>query len=271
MTKIKVLILKEWSEVFRNKLVLTMMILTPLLFALLPTISIVAMNGIEQADQPAINLDDAGEYYDIPEYFIESCGNLSGNACMQYFLVSQFLMLFMMIPVILPSTFASYSIVGEKTTHTLEPLLATPIKTVELLIGKILAAFIPAILATILSYGIFILSLLFTASGTGIIAQVLSPMWLGAIFGVGGLLSIAGVCVAIMISSRANDPRVAEQLSGFLVIPFVGLMLGQSFGIITINKIMVLWFILIAIVFDAILLYITTQFFDRETILTRWK
>jgi ABC-2 type transport system permease protein len=190
---------------------------------------------------------------------------------MQFFMVSQFLMLFMMIPVIIPSTFASYSIVGEKTTHTLEPLLATPIKTIELLFGKVLAAFIPAIVATLLSYGIFVISLLFTVPGTGIISQVLSPMWLGAIFGVGGLLSVAGVCIAIMISSRTNDPRVAEQLSGFLVIPFVGLMMAQSFGVITINQIMVLWFILIAIVLDAILLFIATQFFDRETILTRWK
>ncbi len=271
MTKIKTIILKEWSEVFRNKLVLSMIILIPLLFALIPTISIVAMNGIDQSDQPSINIDEAGEYYDIPDYFIESCGDLSGNACMQFFMVSQFLMLFMMIPVIIPSTFASYSIVGEKTTHTLEPLLATPIKTIELLFGKVLAAFIPAILATVLSYGIFVISLLFTVPGSGIIAQVLSPMWLGAIFGVGGLLSVAGVCIAIMISSRTNDPRVAEQLSGFLVIPFVGLMMAQSFGVITINQIMVLWFILIAIVLDAILLFIATQFFDRETILTRWK
>ena len=271
MNKIKAIVLKEWSEIFRNKLILSMVVLIPLLFALLPTITLASMNAIEDSGEPTISLDEAGEYYDLPEYFIDSCEGLSGEACMQYFMVTQFLMLFMMIPVIIPSTIASYSIVGEKTTRTLEPLLATPIKTIELLFGKILAAFIPAIIATFLSYGLFIVSLLFTSRGTGIIAQVLSPLWIAAIFGVGGSLSVAGVCIAVMISSRTNDPRVAEQLSGFLVLPFVGLMLAQSFGMIALNQQMVFWLILIALAADAVLLYFAIKLFDRETILTRWK
>src|SRR6185369_9700993 len=56
--------------------------------------------------------------------------------------------MFLLMPMILPSIIAAYSIVGEKTNHTLEPLLATPVKTWELLAGKMLASLIPSILLT---------------------------------------------------------------------------------------------------------------------------
>ena len=51
--------------------------------------------------------------------------------------------MFMLIPLFIPVNIAAYSIVGEKTTHSLEPLLATPISTGELLAGKNLASVIP--------------------------------------------------------------------------------------------------------------------------------
>ena len=60
--------------------------------------------------------------------------------CMQGFLVNEFLLLFLLIPLAVPVTIASYSIVGEKTTRALEPLLATPASTAEIILGKGLAA-----------------------------------------------------------------------------------------------------------------------------------
>ena len=48
---------------------------------------------------------------------------------------------------------------GEKTTRTLEPVLATPISVLELLLGKALAAVIPAVGATWISFLIFLLSI----------------------------------------------------------------------------------------------------------------
>ncbi len=79
--------------------------------------------------------------------------NISAGDCFQVFLVSQFMLLFMIIPLAIPVTISAYSIVGEKTTRSLEPLLATPITTAELLIGKSLASLIPAVVAT---YGAFL-------------------------------------------------------------------------------------------------------------------
>ena len=74
-----------------------------------------------------------------------------------------------------------------------------------------------------------------------------------------------------MISSRVNDPRVAEQISGIFVLPVVGLFIGQMTGLILINETFILWMAAALVVLDAILFYFAVQIFQRETILSRWK
>ena len=51
---------------------------------------------------------------------------------------------------------ASYSVVGEREQGTLEPVLTTPIRREELLIGKGLAAFLPAIVVSYAVFGLFL-------------------------------------------------------------------------------------------------------------------
>jgi ABC-2 type transport system permease protein len=181
------------------------------------------------------------------------------------------MLLFMLMPLAIPVTIASYSIVGEKTTRTLEPVLATPVKTLELLGGKALAAAIPAILATWGGFAIFAVGASILAVGPGVTQRLLDPLWLSAIFLVGPLLAVASVSVAVMVSSRANDPRVAEQLSMLVVIPLIGLFIGRMAGWFFLDQTMILWMAVALFVIDAGLLGFATQLFQRETILTRWK
>ena len=150
MKKIKTIIWKEWAEVFKNRLVIFTVIFLPLLLTAIPLGIIYSTRGTASATGASINSQ-------LPADVTQSmCPNgLSGADCFQVFMVSEFMMLFMLVPVAIPVTIAAYSIVGEKITHSLEPLLATPITTVELLVGKCLAAVIPAILATYAAFGIF--------------------------------------------------------------------------------------------------------------------
>ena len=74
-----------------------------------------------------------------------------------------------------------------------------------------------------------------------------------------------------MISSRATDPRVAEQVSAVFVLPIIGLFIAQSLGLIFINEQIILWMAVILFVLDIGMLAFATQLFQRETILTRWK
>jgi len=190
---------------------------------------------------------------------------------MMYYIVTQFLLLFMMIPVIIPMTIASYSIVGEKTTRTLEPLLVTPVTTLEILVGKGLAGIIPAVSATWIGYLLYAAGAYIMVDNPTVVSKLFDPLWMTAIFVVGPLLSVFGVSIAVMISSRVNDPRVAEQISGIFVLPVVGLFIGQTSGFILVNQQFILWMAGILLVLDSVLFYFATQIFQRETILSRWK
>jgi ABC-2 type transport system permease protein len=263
MDKIKVVIGKEWGEVFRNRLVLFSVAFLPILFTALPLIILNGMSG---------STDLAAEIpFDGPQSFTSSCQGLNGGECMEYFLASQFLLLYMILPIMIPVTIASYSIVGEKTTHTLEPVLATPITDIELLAGKALSAVIPALLATWGGFAIFLVGLNILGTSPAVISKLLSPVWLGAIFAVGPLLSISAVSLAVMVSSRVSDPRAAEQISALVVLPVLAIFIAQIAGLIYIDAQVVFWMVIALGVIDLALLYIAIQLFQRETILTRWK
>jgi ABC-2 type transport system permease protein len=263
MKKIWIVVRKEWAEVFRNRFVVFTVAFLPLILTAIPLVMLYFtrssgdVGGISMADLP-------GNYTDL-------CGAMQDTECAQYFLVSQFMLLFMLMPLAIPVTIASYSIVGEKTTRTLEPLLATPITTLQLLAGKGLAATIPAIVATWSGFALFAVGTHFLAAGPAVIARLLDPLWLMAIFVVGPELAAAAVSVAVMISSRVNDPRVAEQLSMLLIIPLLGLLFGQIAGLVFISRNLILWLALVLLVVDSGLIAFAIQLFQRETILTRWK
>jgi ABC-2 type transport system permease protein len=96
-------------------------------------------------------------------------------------------------------------------------------------------------------------------------------MWLIAVLVLGPLLAILSVNFSIMVSSRVNDPRVAEQLSAVVILPVLALFFGQIAGLIFINQQIILVFTGGMVVIDGIMIYLAVRLFQRETILTRWK
>ena len=62
------------------------------------------------------------------------------------------LLYLLLIPVFTPPTLAAYTIAGEREQGTLEPLLTTPLRQQEFIVGKAAAVMIPTLA---LSYGLF--------------------------------------------------------------------------------------------------------------------
>ncbi|TET83957.1 MAG: ABC transporter permease [Anaerolineales bacterium] len=263
MNKTWIIVRKDWAEVFKNRFVLFTVAFLPLILTALPLIILYATRST----------NDLGGFSsaDMPAGFAALCREMSGGECVQYFIVSQFMLLFMLIPMAIPVTIASYSIVGEKTTRTLEPVLATPVTTFELLAGKALAAAIPAVVVTWLGFAVFVVGTRVLSLSPNVVARLLDPLWLMAIFIVGPLLAVAAVSVTVMVSSRANDPRVAEQLSMLVIMPLLAALFGQITGLFFINQTLILWMAVGLVVIDSGLLALATHIFQRETILTRWK
>jgi ABC-2 type transport system permease protein len=265
MNKTTTIILKEWAEVFRNRMVIFTVAFLPLLMTAIPLAIIYSTRSASQA----VGTTFTG----LPSEATQGmCAEgLSGAECFQVFMVSQFMMMFMIIPVAIPVTMAAYSIVGEKTTRSLEPLLATPITTIELLAGKCLATVIPAVLATYASFGLFVLGAWLMAANKMLISALFDARWLIAVFIVGPLLALMAVAFSLMVSSRVNDPRAAEQLGMLVVLPVLAIFFLQMMGLIELGPVMILAAALALVVIDGVLLGIGVELFQRETILTRWK
>lgn len=265
MKHIRTIINKEWSEVFKNKLVLSVVLVMPILFSLLPLVMLGVTSSTSMLD---ISPEEAGL---PPELFTNLCGGMNAGECTQVYMLSQFMLFFVMMPLIIPTTIAAYSIVGEKTTRSLEPLLATPTSTIELLVGKCFAAVIPAVAATFVSFLIFNVGVLILGISSKVHAYVVSPTWLVGILLLGPVLSIISAMFAIFVSSRVNDPRVAEQIASVMIVPFMGVFLLSSFGVITLNLTSMVFAVIICAIVAGVLLYLGTLIFDRENILTKWK
>lgn len=263
MNKIQTIIRKEWSEVFKNKMVLFTVAFLPLLLTAIPLgiIYFTASSG-----------EFAGATGDMPDEFNAFCpSNFSGGDCFQVFIVSQFMIMFMIIPLAIPAAISSYSIVGEKVNRSLEPLLATPITTSELLIGKSLSAIIPALAATWTGFTIFIIGSWIMIANPEVIGNFLDGRWLIAIFIIGPLMALSAVSFSIIVSSRVNDPRVAEQVSMIIILPVLAAFFGQMAGIIVLNITFMLASVLVLGLVDVLLVYLSIRLFQRETIITRWK
>ncbi len=238
MRRLRVLLLKEWRESLRNKMVLFGVTLLPLFFVGISVYMLALGAGIG---------DPAGAI-------------VLFNTSLMYFLI---------LPTVIPLAIAVYSIVGEKEQTTLEPLLATPISDLELFLGKALASVIPAVLVDWLSFGLFLAATRIVVGAVPL--QAVTVPWLASIFGLSPLLALFSVGVTMLVSSRASDARAAYQFSSFAILPgLIPLIVYSSRQTLVDVRLVVLegGVLLVAC---SVVLYLAIRVFRREQILTRWK
>jgi ABC-2 type transport system permease protein len=173
-------------------------------------------------------------------------------------------------PVAAAMSIAAHSVVGEKQARTLEPLLATPITTFELLLAKILGAFLPALLLSLACFSLYLAAAALFAQ-PGVAGALLTPRPLGVLFLMGPMAALTSLTLAVCVSSRVNDSRSAQQLAVLVVLPITGLLVAQIAAgfVVTVPVILVITAVMAAA--NVVLIRLGVSLFDRETILTRWK
>jgi ABC-2 type transport system permease protein len=77
---------------------------------------------------------------------------------------------------------AAYSVVGERQQGTLEPVLTTPIRREELLLGKALAALLPSLAIAYVVYGLFLACVEIFAAPVVAAALIRAPDLLAQLF-----------------------------------------------------------------------------------------
>jgi len=253
---IGVILCKELLELRRSPVLLLSMISLPATVVAVP-VGLLAW-AVHAAPEQALAFIQ--EIYGVPA----SERAVAGLASV---LARNWLPMFLVLPIFLPIMLASQSIGGERERRTLEPLLAAPVSTLSIILGKSLAALLPALAITWLSAALFCL---------GIDAVAGHPIlpdsgWLFATFVLSPLFALFGNATAVVVSSRVLDPRAAQNLAATTVLPLLALLVVQLAGRIALGP--RFYFELAAGVAaaDVALVALAVRLFDRERLLTLWR
>lgn len=195
---------------------------------------------------------------------------LDPEGAIQAWIFQRFLILLVLTPVTGAMSVAAYAIIGEKTARTLEPLLATPITTFELLAAKVLGALVPGIVLVTGCFALYVAGVAFLAR-PDVFRTLLFPRALSVIFVLGPLASLAALQLAVCASSRVNDARSAQQIGALIILPISALLVAEFMGNVELTTRAVLLISAALALLNAGLMAIAVRLFDRESILTRWK
>ena len=135
------------------------------------------------------------------------------------------------IPVLVPAVLAAYSVVGERLQGTLEPVLASPIRREELLLGKALSAFVPSVAVAYAVFGLFVAVVELFAQPAVASALIQGPDLLAQLVFT-PLLAAWSIWVGIAVSARSSDPRTAAEISILLCLPTVAVTSLIAFNVI---------------------------------------
>jgi len=201
---------------------------------------------------------------------IPRVAQLPGNEQLIVLLLSQFNFFLLLIPTMIAISVATFSIVDEKLSGSLEALLATPVRTWELLLGKALAGAIPALVMTWISAGIVLL----VVSGLGwgdLIGFVTSAGWFLTLFLLTPAVAILSFMLGVTGSSRAKDARSAQNTVLVIILPVLALIGIQITGIIWFTPSLILVLALVIGIADFISLRAAVRLFRRESIVVQWR
>jgi ABC-2 type transport system permease protein len=218
-------------------------------------------------------LEESGEFAEEAARaagMIPDLAGLSGNALVQTFLFHQFAVLLLLVPIVSAMALATHAVIGEKQAKALEPLLATPISTFELLAAKTLTPFLFALALTWSAVALYVAGAIVFGE-PGVWRSVAGPRLFLMFVMLGPLVELASLQLSVIVSSRASDPRSAQQLTGLLILPLTAAFVAQLMGIIVIGAAALIVTAFGCVILNAVLLWVGVQVFERESILTRWR
>ena len=107
--------------------------------------------------------------------------------------------------------------------------------------------------------------------GPALFGVVTDPSWLAGVFLLGPAVGLSSVVAGVLVSARVNDPRVAQQIGGVIIVPIVGVVLIQATGTVLVGATGYAILALIVLIVSLGGLRVGVRLFDREAILTRWR
>ncbi len=183
-------------------------------------------------------------------------------------LVGSVFVILLIVPAILPAVVSAYSVVGERDQGTLEPVLTTPLRREELLLGKGLAVMAPSVIIAYVIFALIEVAAQFFApnhavapalgQGPKVLAEILFTP----------LLAGWSTWVGIGISACSSDVRVAQQLGTLASIPplAIAVLLANNVFAPSVKLAVIIGVGLLAA--NIVMWRVVSAMFDRERLIT---
>lgn len=266
--RIQNVLLKEWQVLFTD--ISSIMIVTFVPFLVIGQMLLYVWLAVNFAGDRAIGMGIFQNAIEKLQVTIPGVADLWGVEPFLVLLLSQFTIFLLLIPVMIAMNTVTFSIVDEKLSGSLEALLATPVRTWELLLGKALAGAIPSLLMTWLVAGVFLL-VISLMGWAHLVGLVLTPVWFIGLFLITPAITALSFLLGIIGSSRAKDAKSAQNIVLIVILPLLGLVAIQVTGVVWLNTLAMLGLAVFLILVDVIVLKIAVRLFQRESIIVKWR
>jgi ABC-type Na+ efflux pump permease subunit len=261
---------KDMVEVSRNKTAVLPMFILPLIFVIvLPAVMIFAIQSSADTAQTMTADPDIQSFLENMPLALSAI--VEGLTMQQSSIVLMLGMMlapmFLILPLMFSSIIAAESFAGEFERKTMEALLYTPASDKELFFGKVLAAFVPSILITWLSFLVYIVVL--NGMSFPLFQRIWFPLasWWPLIFWVSPALSMMSIAVTVLISARVKNFMGTYQLSGSLVLVVMALLIAQVSGVVYLDVTVGIIIGLVCWTVTAVILRFALKLFDRQKLL----
>ncbi|WP_404332949.1 ABC transporter permease [Mesobacillus maritimus] len=263
----KAIIKKDLRDIFRTKSLLTTIIIIPIMFSLVfPTVLIGAalLFDLEKAM--------GADMQKMIGMFLAETKNgtvpLETTEQQIVYLFINYLLpsLFLLVPIITASVVAANSFVGEKERRTLESLLFSPVSIKTLFISKTLASFIPSFLVSVISF--ILCGFIINGLGYQLFGEIIFPSsnWIALIACLSPMVTLMTVLLNIFISSRVKTYQEAQNIGGIIVLPVIGLIVGQASGLFLVGAQLTLIISAAILLINLVLLQRMTKLNDRHVL-----
>lgn len=251
---------KDLRLILRNKQIWLPMVVLPLVTSvLMPYLS---MRGLAQG---AVRMREIGP---LIRFIPGELGYLSDVQKAYYASLNyMFPPLFLLIPLIVGSVIGAGCLVAEKEARTLETLLYAPVSLIELLLGKLVATFVPAYAATLGAFALFVATVLSTAPAEARAVGFPVLHWAVLLTTVCPALILLGLSAMVVVSAYASTFQGAQQLSSFIVLPLVLALLAPMSGLFALETPHLIGLASGLVVADALLLGLVARRLTYERLL----
>ncbi|MFN8518096.1 MAG: ABC transporter permease [Chloroflexota bacterium] len=231
--RVRAVVRNELREYRRNRSVVMAMAVLPLVFSIQPLVAVLRLGR-------------------------DASGLLAHGHVLLYMLG---------IPVLVPVVLAAYAVAGERQQGTLEPVLTTPVRPQEFLLGKALAALGPSL---VVSYAVFaiVLALVGLLAQPGISSALVQWPDVLAQMAFTPLLATWSIWVGITVSTRASDVRVAQQVGMLASLPMVVVVVLVALDVIHPSSGLVMGATTLLLILDLAGWRVAARLFDRERLVT---